>query len=228
LGELLRAGQENAVNKNSQRKVLSAVIGLAVLALVISIFAYFNSRFPGDLEITLLFQSIHSTTLLTAMESISYVSGFWRAAVIVIIFAFVVWRCLGSLESGMVLLAGFINLINEAIKIVINRPRPTPDSVIVYLVEPEKSFPSGHAIFAVLVLGLLTYLAVTHLNKPYLRMLALSVCSLLVLWIGASRIYLGVHWTSDVVGGYIVGGLFLLALIWFYRTLKSRLVHGSI
>jgi len=106
----------------------------------------------------------------------------------------------------------------------INRPRPTPDLVTIYLPETGKSFPSGHAFFAILVLGMLAYLAITHLSKPSIRLLTLLVFLILIILIGASRIYLGAHWTSDIVGGYMVGGWFLVALIWLYRTLKPRQV----
>ncbi len=215
------------MNKNSHREELSVGVSLAILALVISLFAHFESRFPGDLELTLLFQSIHSRLLLTAMESVSYATGEWQAAVLVIISGIVVWRCLGRLEGSLVPLAGLITFINDALKIAINRPRPTPDLVTVYVAETGESFPSGHAFFAALVLGMLTYLAITHLSKPGLRMLTLSVFLILILCIGASRIYLGSHWTSDVVGGYIVGGWFLVALIWLYQILKPRLVARS-
>lgn len=215
------------VNKNSHRKELSVGVVLAVLALVVSLFAHFESRFPGDLELTLLFQSIHSRPLLMAMESISYATGDWRAAVIVVISGIVVWRYLGRLEGSLVAGAGLITFVNDALKIAVNRPRPTPDLVTVYVAETGKSFPSGHAFFAVLVLGMLAYLAVTQLSKPALRMLALSVFLILALLIGVSRIYLGVHWTSDVVGGYIVGGWFLAAIVWLHQMLKLRLAARS-
>ena len=158
------------------------------------------------------------------MESVSYAIGEWRAAVLVIIGGIVVWRCLGRLEGSLMPLAGLITFINDALKMAINRPRPTPDLVTIYLLETGKSFPSGHAFFAILVLGMLAYLAITRLSKPGMRLLTLLVFLIIIIWVGASRIYLGAHWTSDVVGGYIVGGWFLVALIWLYHALKPRLV----
>jgi len=215
------------VSKNSHRKEVIASVGLTILAPVISLLAHFESRFSGDLELTLLFQSLHSRALLTAMEGISYATGGWRAALLVIISSIVVWRRLGRLEGSQVAAAGLVSLIDDALKIAINRPRPTPDLVTVYVAETGKSFPSGHAFFAVLFLGMIIYLTITHLSKPGLRMLTLSAFLILFLWIGASRVYLGTHWTSDVVGGYIIGGWFLAALIWLYQILKPRIVTRS-
>ena len=212
------------MSKKSHRNELSIGVSLAILAIVISLFAHFESRFPGDLELTLLFQSIHRRLLLSAMESVSYATGEWRAAVLVIISGIVVWRCLGRFEGSLIPLAGLITLINSALKMAINRPRPTPDLVTIYLPQTGKSFPSGHAFFAIFILGMLAYLTITRLSKPGMRLFTLLVFLIIIIWVGASRIYLGAHWTSDVVGGYIVGGWFLVVLIWLYRTLKPRLV----
>jgi membrane-associated phospholipid phosphatase len=214
--------RSSAVNKYLHRKELVILVALATLALVISLFAHFEPRFPGDLRLTLLFQSVHSSFLLRAMEDVTYVAGSWRASLIVFAGGIVVWRWLGRLEGGMVLLAGLVSLINGALKIAVDRPRPT-DVVTVFIADAGRSFPSGHAFFAVLVMGMLAYLAFTHLSKRGQRILSLSAFAFLALLIGASRVYLGAHWTSDVIGGYIVGGVFLVGLVWSYRVLKDRL-----
>jgi hypothetical protein len=77
------------------------------------------------------------------MEGVSYATGGWRAAVLVIISSIVVWRCLGILEGILVSVAGLATLIDDALKIAINRSRPIPDLVTVYVAETGKSFPSG-------------------------------------------------------------------------------------
>ena len=210
------------MSKDSHLRELLIGAGWAILVLTISLLAHFNSRFPGDVEITHLFQSIHNGPLLLAMKGISYATGTWKAAVLVIIGSIAVWRCIGLLEGGMVAAAGLASFIDNALKLVINRPRPTPDLVTIYIAETAKSFPSGHSFFAVLVFGMVAYLAIARLNNPGLRALTISVFLILVLWTGSSRIYLGVHWTSDVVGAYIIGGFFLAVLIRLYHVLKPR------
>ncbi len=59
------------------------------------------------------------------------------------------------------------------------------------------------------------------------KVLTISVFVVFILLIGASRIYLGVHWMSDVIGGYIIGSLFLTLEIWLYQQLKLRLVNSG-
>jgi undecaprenyl-diphosphatase len=161
------------------------------------------------------------------MEWVSYLMGGWRAAVLVVASGIVVWHRLGRLEGGLVLTAGVSTLINSVLKVAVNRPRPTPVLVRVFEVEHGGGFPSGHAFFAAVFLGLLAYLAITHLHKHGLRALTSLGLLILFLLIGASRVYLGAHWPSDVLGGYLVGTVFLGALIWLYRMRHFRLEAGN-
>lgn len=122
----------------------------------------------------------------------------------------------------MVLVAGLITLVNMALKLAIDRPRPSPDLVQVLALEEGSGFPSGHAFFVILVLGLAAYFASVNLKSPVLRTLIVAALIVLILLTGVSRVYLGVHWPSDVLGGYLIGGAFLTAFIWFHRTWKAE------
>lgn len=197
--------------------------GLAAIFVMLSVLARFLPRFPGDLPASLLLQSIRSASLLTIMEGISYVTDGWRAAIIVVAGAIIIWLRIGRLEAGLVALSGIITTVNEVLKIAVNRSRPPADLVTIFVAETGRSFPSGHAFFAALVLGMLTYFATTRQTRPAAKIITISVSLALILWIGASRIYLGAHWLSDVIGGYIIGSLFLLLGIQLYRSLKARL-----
>jgi undecaprenyl-diphosphatase len=72
-----------------------------------------------------------------------------------------------------------------------------------------------------MVLGLLAYFIFINVKNHIVRTVILIGLAALILLIGTSRVYLGVHWPSDVVGGYIIGGALLTGLIWFYRTRKA-------
>lgn len=157
------------------------------------------------------------------MEWVSYLMGSWRAATLVVVSCIVVWRYLGRLEGGLVLVAGLSSLLDSPIKFAVNRPRPAVALVQVFATEHGSGFPSGHALFAAVVLGFLAYLAATRLRRRSLRTLSFAALLILILLTGTSRIYLGVHWLSDVLGGYLVGAVFLAALIWLDRTWQLRL-----
>jgi membrane-associated phospholipid phosphatase len=202
---------------------LKLILGfLAILAVVISICARFVPMFPGDLYLTLRLQSFNNHLTLSIMECASFIFGGWPAVLVVVAIGIVVWWRIGRLEAIMIPVGGLITLVNMALKLLINRPRPSADLVRVLSPEQGNGFPSGHAFFAILILGLAAYFISVNLKNRNLRVLALAGLIALILLVGTSRVYLGVHWPSDVIGGYLIGGVFLTALIWFHRTWKAR------
>jgi membrane-associated phospholipid phosphatase len=208
--------------KGAQNIKFKLTIGiLATLALVISIYAKFNPIFPGDLFLTLRLQSFDDHLLLSIMEYVSFVFGDWSAVLVVVATGIIVWWRSGRLEGLMIPVAGLMSLVNTAFKLAIGRPRPSADLVRVLSPEHGNGFPSGHAFFAILILGLAAYFIYTSINNRALRMLVLTGLIALILLVGTSRVYLGVHWPSDVIGGYLIGGVFLTVLIWLHQTCKT-------
>jgi len=105
-------------------------------------------------------------------------------------------------------------------KILVHRYRP--DGAV--MVESDFSFPSGHATIAVALYGYLAYLIIKQLKIKTARIAVLSGSLFLILIIGFSRLYLGVHYISDVIAGYLVGLLALILGISFreWHTIKSN------
>ncbi len=210
------------MKKLSHHKEALGVGGLAILAAVLSICAHWEPRFPGDLWLTHLVQSIDSRALDPIMEWASFLTGDWRAMVLVVAASIVVWRCLGRWEAVLVLMTWLSSPIESGLKLMVARPRPTPDLVRIFQDEPGNGFPSGHAFLAIVFWGLLAYLVLARVRSRGLRVLASAGSIVIVLLIGVSRVYLGAHWPSDVLGGYIFGALFLTGLIWLDQRRKPR------
>jgi undecaprenyl-diphosphatase len=215
------------MNKGFSQKEVLVFGGLAAFAAVLCICAHWEPRFPGDLRLTLSFQSVGNETLDSIMEWASRLTGGWRAPVLIVAGSIAAWRCLGKLEAGLVLMTWLSSPIHSAFKLVVGRPRPTPDLVRVFQAEAGNSFPSGHAFFAIAFWGLLAYFAFTRLQRRSVRWLTLTCLLMIILLIGASRVYLGAHWPSDVLGGYVLGALFLTTLVWLDRKWKPRPESGS-
>jgi undecaprenyl-diphosphatase len=93
--------------------------------------------------------------------------------------------------------------INGIVKLGFDRPRP---QIFEWGADPvSSSFPSGHAMSATIVYGTVAYLAARLIRRRWMRWLTLASAALLIVAIGASRLYLGVHYPSDVLAGMTLG-----------------------
>ncbi len=116
-----------------------------------------------------------------------------------------------------VIAVGSISL-NLLLKYLFNRPRP----LVPHLVESYGlSFPSGHAMISASFYGLLIYLVYKSVEEPAWRFLLITLLSLLILFIGFSRVYLHVHYATDVLAGLAAGlGWVILAIFLLNRMEK--------
>ncbi len=121
----------------------------------------------------------------------------------------------GAVVLGVAVASSFA--LNATIKLVIGRSRPTPDLVNVLRHPADNSFPSGHTVHYVVFLGFLWFLTFVLVRRRLVRWPLLGLLGSLVLLVGLSRVYLGAHWPSDVLGGYLFGGAVLTTAITGYR-----------
>ena len=103
-----------------------------------------------------------------------------------------------------------VTALNQLLKFILHRPRPTKYRIIEAI---GYSFPSGHSMVSMAFYGYLMYLAYKYIKNKYLKWTIIIVLSLLICLIGTSRIYLGVHYTSDVLGGFLISISYLVIYI---------------
>ena len=110
-----------------------------------------------------------------------------------------------------------ITILNQILKFILRRPRPTEFKIIN---ETGYSFPSGHSMISMAFYGFLIYLIYKNIKNKCLKTTLIIILSLLIIAIGISRIYLGVHYVSDVIGGFLISISYLIVYI---KLIKKKL-----
>jgi membrane-associated phospholipid phosphatase len=190
-------------------------------AAMISFIARYTDFFPGDMPITRALQNRRSPLVRRFMAGISEI-GFPTIAVpLTVCIAGIFWALRFRLEAVFILLTTSSNVLNALVKRLIKRPRPANELVTVVRVINEPSFPSGHVMHYTNFFGLLIYLLATNWRSGRLRNILIAICTALIVCIGPSRVYLGAHWPSDVMAGYLYGGLWFGGLMVLYLRIKA-------
>ena len=105
---------------------------------------------------------------------------------------------------------GLSALLNITLKQILQRPRPIEYRVID---ESGYSLPSGHSMVSMAFYGYLIYFIYKHIENKYIKWSLIILLSILIISIGISRIYLGVHYTSDVIAGFLIALSYLIIYI---------------
>lgn len=108
-----------------------------------------------------------------------------------------------------------ITSLNIIIKSILQRPRP---SIFRIIEESGYSFPSGHSMISMAFYGFFIYLIFTNIKNKYIKIISITSLSILIILIGFSRVYLGVHYVSDVIAGFI----FSLAYLILYTSILNK------
>lgn len=185
---------------------LGFVVGISAA----SVFLIFAAIVTGGVtqafdERTLAWLATHRTPFLNeaALEVTSLGNGFTLAVLILAVSVFL-WQTQHRWSVYLLLIA-YVGgqILNRVLKNWFDRPRPS----IVEHVDPvhSMSFPSGHAMISLIVYGSIAYLVARLEPTPGLRRTTWALATILILGIGVSRMYLGVHYPSDVIAGFIAG-----------------------
>jgi undecaprenyl-diphosphatase len=196
-----------------------ATLGAGILALLARSAPYFWI----DLQVTRAVQSIEAPWLDLLLSAITWVGmppqtvPIFGAIVLALFVAGLRLEALLTLFAA-VSGAGLWYLTAE----LVARPRPSPELVRVAADLPFGSFPSGHALNLTAIFGFLSYLCFVYPRPGWMRRLLLALIPLPVLTIGFARVRDGAHWPSDVLGGYLLGGILLAITIDLYQRARHR------
>jgi undecaprenyl-diphosphatase len=205
-------------------------VGLLVAILVSGVFAWMARSagdFPLDVRITRAIQGIDHPWLATLLHGVAWI-GFPPQSNVIFGLVIVALFLVGMrLEAAMTLFAAAGSAgLWFWLAPLIDRPRPSPDMVRVAMDLPTGGFPSGHVLNLTAIFGFLVYLAIATIADVRWRALVASLLSIPILTIGIARVYDGAHWPSDVLGGYLIGAIWLGLTIRIYRLLHARFGHA--
>jgi undecaprenyl-diphosphatase len=201
---------------------VALIAGIAAFAML-TVLVRMSPVLDLDVQITRSVQTIQSIWFSDLMRVVSWVgfppqSFLFTALIALLIYSFGLrWEALATIAAAV-----FSAALNNFIKLTIRRPRPTADLVHVISTLKSYSFPSGHVMYYMSFFGFLWFLTYTLLKPSVKRTILLVFFSLPMLLVGVSRIYLGQHWASDVLGAYLLGSLSLAISIVFYRWGRKR------
>jgi membrane-associated phospholipid phosphatase len=211
-----------------RRKVVGCLLqGYALQLTLFGLLAWFvhvHPILPLDVAITHSFQQNQAPWLRITMLAISYPGSSLLLPVLVILTAVVFWAVGSRLEAVFVGGLSTVSLLlNLLLKVQVSRPRPTANLVHIIQTALGYSFPSGHVMAYIAYWGLLfSFGVILFVGRHWWRTALLATSVAFVVLIGPSRIYLGDHWASDVLGAYLIGGVLLGLAVAVYLPLKER------
>lgn len=194
----------------------SLLLGFVILTILISYtpIPLFDQEFSERVQ-------KHQHPLLDIVMNVVSWPGYAPQSTLMVLsvsLVFFLWK--RKRESLFIALTLTSGVISRALKILIDRPRPTDDLVRIIDVAKYQSFPSGHVLLYVIFFGFIIILMnkIKEINRS-VRIALIVVCAFFIFTIPLSRIYLGAHWLTDVLGSIMLGLLGLYVLSYYY--LKS-------
>lgn len=213
--------------ESKRRLSLALVLGLLTAAAALVLFTWLGREIlegevlAFDEHLRALTHDLASPRLTTLMRAASLYGGpsALVPAGVLAAAAFIIKRWRRGALLVVVTLAG-AGLLNALLKFSFARVRPA--SFFDYPLPGSPSFPSGHALYAASVFGGLAVLLTARVRSLLLRIAIWLVAISLILLVGVSRVYLGVHYPSDVLAGYAIGVVWVTAVALGDRLARRR------
>jgi len=196
---------------------LLSLFGFGLMALLVSN----HSIYHFDSTVIYFIQGLESPAITSIMKIITFLGSSVFIILLSISILYFLYKVLNHRSELILFVAALIgsNILCVLLKLFFHRARPDLHRLIEI---SGYSFPSGHATNAMTVYGILAFILWRNIRTKTGRSLLIIVSLIMILLIGISRIYLGVHFPSDVIAGYFTGGFWISTAIWYYQRYKER------
>ena len=208
------------MNTGTRRSAIALWVALVLAGSILALMARGAGPLPGDLALTRWLQEWLPPDGLIE-SSLAYVGRLvWLLPIGFLAFALLGRRWFDALFVLVAAVTGL--LLGDALKLLVARSRPSVELVRVYEPSGGYGFPSTTALLSVVLLGVVCYLVGRERSRGPLVIVLLCASLLSVLASGISRVYVGEHWATDILGGWLFGSAWLFVLISVHRWWSSR------
>jgi len=211
----------------TQRLVAIIALSVAFVAMTMAITAGMFTTL--DIQVALAMHSIWQESLHKVFQIIAELGGIELTSILMVALFFYLWR--GRFGADVLVVGAFIGAVALEILYKSLLYHPGPPRSLSHTDGPSltevagnlgNSFPSGHMVRTVVVYGLLAFVIRRLAKSQAVRVLALPAATLVIVLMAFDRLYLDVHWESDVIGGLLLGGIALVsATVWLDRPRKA-------
>jgi undecaprenyl-diphosphatase len=193
----------------------------AAICFAIDAFAVALKKSTGLDHFANSIQSMESPAMTSIMKIFTFIGSPEVVLILFVISAFVLYKMLHHRTELVLFAAVMVGtvVVNQVLKALFHRARPDVHQIVT---ETGYSFPSFHSMGTFALFGVLTFLLWRHMKTGTGRALMIVGGVVLTLLVGISRIYLGVHYVSDVVGGYLASGFWLGCCIYLFQRYQER------
>ncbi|PEZ06853.1 phosphatase PAP2 family protein [Priestia megaterium] len=188
---------------------------------ILSVLMHYQILTQLDHALISLIQGFESSLVTFVMNTFTFIGSTPSVVTLSLLVIFFLYKVLHQRKELILFIAivGGHVILNQLLKLSFQRDRPN----LHRLIEIDGySFPSGHAMSAFAVYGALSFLLWHDISTRWGRIALILTSSVIILMIGISRIYLGVHYPSDIIGGFLAGGIWLALCIWFYQWYQEK------
>ena len=203
--------------KTNYKWIIFFICLILFLALAEDVFT--KELIRGD---TIGYELVNTYLIRDSLTPFAKIITWFGSSICLILITILLFVLIKNKKIGLLITINLvaITILNQLLKFILQRPRPEEFRVIN---ETGYSFPSGHSMISAAVYGLLIYLIYKNIKNKHTKNVLIIILSLLIIMIGISRIYLGVHYTSDVLAGFLLSISYLI----FYINITQKMIDKN-